>query len=90
MQQLKNCWFQTIILLFIDKQGWERVPGNRVPPENIGSQVQQWAAGYPKMCCFICTHAILLMQSINIPLLSCKMYMQKVKINGKSGMLSLT
>ena len=38
-------------------------------------------ARYPKMCCFICTHAISLLQSINIPLLSCKRYMQKVEIN---------
>ena len=38
------------------------------------SRVQQWAARYPKMCCFICTHAISMMQSINIPLLSCKRY----------------
>ena len=31
-------------------------------------------ARYPKMCCFICTHAILIIQSINIPLLLCKRY----------------
>ena len=56
----------------------------RVAPENFGSRIQQWAARYPKMCCFICTHTISLMQSINIPLLWCKRYMQTVRINGNA------